>query len=321
MQAPLVSIIIPTYNRAHLIGETLDSILAQTYTNWECIVVDDGSMDNTNDVLESYCKKDTRLKYYQRPKSSPKGANTCRNYGFELSKGEYINWFDSDDLMLVNFIKNKVESFNNSIDLVICTGYEVDNSLGNRIQIELNETSNLFKDYVLWKLHVLTPSILFRRSFLYNKELFSNKITRGQESELFSRLFFGIKIESYKIINSPLFLYRQHENSKTYKNKTYIKSYKESQTFIALENFKKSIIINDHDLINYFYENLISLFFRGLENRHQNNSKLILKNLIYSIYPLNKTLSIKLMVLGNFFLIFNRGSYNFEKKIKTTKLV
>jgi len=50
---PLVSIIIPTYNRAHLIGETLDSVLAQTYTNWECIVVDDGSSDNTNEVLEA----------------------------------------------------------------------------------------------------------------------------------------------------------------------------------------------------------------------------------------------------------------------------
>ena len=61
MQPPLVSIIIPTYNRAHLIGETLDSVLVQTYTHWECIVVDDGSTDGTDALLATYCKKDSRF--------------------------------------------------------------------------------------------------------------------------------------------------------------------------------------------------------------------------------------------------------------------
>ncbi|WP_372938266.1 glycosyltransferase family 2 protein, partial [Seonamhaeicola sp.] len=90
MSQPLVSIIIPTYNRAHLIGETLDSVLAQTYTHWECIVVDDGSSDHTSQVVATYCKNDARFQYHQRPLDRPKGANACRNYGFELSKGEYI---------------------------------------------------------------------------------------------------------------------------------------------------------------------------------------------------------------------------------------
>ena len=64
---PLVSVIIPTYNRAHLIGETLDSVLAQTYQNWECIIVDDGSSDDTDEVIGEYVKKDNRFKYYHRP--------------------------------------------------------------------------------------------------------------------------------------------------------------------------------------------------------------------------------------------------------------
>lgn len=95
----LVSIIIPTYNRAHLIGETLKSVLEQTYKNWECIVVDDGSKDETSEIVQCYLDKDSRFKYYLRPKNRPKGANACRNYGFELSKGEYIQWLDSDDLI------------------------------------------------------------------------------------------------------------------------------------------------------------------------------------------------------------------------------
>lgn len=95
----LVSIIIPTYNRAHLLGETLNSVMAQTYRNWECIVVDDGSTDHTNELLEFYNKKDSRIQYHHRPKSYPKGANPFRNYGFKLSHGEYVQWFDSDDII------------------------------------------------------------------------------------------------------------------------------------------------------------------------------------------------------------------------------
>src|SRR5690554_5935610 len=96
---PLVSIIIPTYNRAHLIGETLDSVLAQTYTNWECIIIDDGSSDNTEQLLSKYTEKDLRFQYLTRPSNSPKGANACRNFGLENSKGDYVNFFDSDDIM------------------------------------------------------------------------------------------------------------------------------------------------------------------------------------------------------------------------------
>ena len=105
---PLVSIIIPTFNRAHLIGETLKSVLSQTYFNWECIVVDDGSTDNTAEILANYCKKDTRFQYQLRPENIPKGANACRNYGFEWSKGDFIQWIDSDDLMLPNKLEVQV---------------------------------------------------------------------------------------------------------------------------------------------------------------------------------------------------------------------
>ena len=109
---PLVSIIIPTYNRAHLIGETLDSILAQTYQNWECIIVDDGSSDNTDEVVGEYTKKDTRFKYYHRTNEHLPGGNGARNYGFKMSEGEYVNWLDSDDLFSENKIDEQVKLIN-----------------------------------------------------------------------------------------------------------------------------------------------------------------------------------------------------------------
>ena len=107
---PFVSIIIPTYNRAHLIGETLDSILAQTYQNWECVIVDDGSSDNTDAVLANYLKKDSRFNYYKRPQQYLSGGNGARNYGLKMSVGKFVVFFDSDDLMTPNHLAVKIET-------------------------------------------------------------------------------------------------------------------------------------------------------------------------------------------------------------------
>ena len=89
----LISIIIPTYNRAHLIGETLDSVLAQTYPHWECLFIDDGSTDNSIEVIQAYTKQDKRMKLFTRPAHRMKGANACRNIGLENAVGEYIVFF------------------------------------------------------------------------------------------------------------------------------------------------------------------------------------------------------------------------------------
>lgn len=106
---PLVSIIIPTYNRKHIIGETLGSVLAQTFLNWECIVVDDESKDNTEEFVQSYCRKDNRFKFYNRPASSKNGASACRNYGLEKSRGRYIQFLDSDDVISKEKLEVQVE--------------------------------------------------------------------------------------------------------------------------------------------------------------------------------------------------------------------
>ena len=80
----LISIIIPTFNRAHLILHTLESIKNQTYNEWECIIVDDGSTDNTEDVLKKYIDTDSRFRYFKRPLNHTKGPSSCRNFGFYI---------------------------------------------------------------------------------------------------------------------------------------------------------------------------------------------------------------------------------------------
>lgn len=138
---PLISIIIPTYNRGNFLGETLDSVIAQTFQNWECIVVDDGSTDFTNELLEFYCERDPRITYHLRPKNRIKGANTCRNYGFELSKGEYIQFLDSDDLISTNKLEEQVILLENSENALATTKWGVFR----------NDERELFKDLMSYR--------------------------------------------------------------------------------------------------------------------------------------------------------------------------
>lgn len=117
----LVSLIIPAFNRSGLIGETLDSVLEQHYENWECIIVDDGSTDDTRKVLDQYIKKDTRIRYVSRPSGVPKGAAACRNIGIAMSKGEYVQFLDSDDLISPEKISAQVERMENDKGFSITT--------------------------------------------------------------------------------------------------------------------------------------------------------------------------------------------------------
>lgn len=117
----LISVIIPTFNRASLIGETLDSVLSQTYNNWECIIVDDGSTDGTKEAIEVYSTNDKRFKYFQRPTDRKKGASPCRNYGLEMAKGDYIQFLDSDDLLENNKFEEQIKVLSGISDLCLVT--------------------------------------------------------------------------------------------------------------------------------------------------------------------------------------------------------
>ena len=170
---PLVSIIIPTFNRAYMIRETLCSVQNQTYQNWECIVVDDASTDNTKEVVEEICKKDTRFSYNKNQKS--KGAPGARNTGLELSKGEFISFFDSDDKLLPKYIENKIKYFiaDAKLDLVISLSKWLDN--GNKTFYTNIPTDNhpLIRFYSLYPVADIpwfTPTLI-RKSFLINNNI------------------------------------------------------------------------------------------------------------------------------------------------------
>lgn len=107
----LVSIIVPVYNSSPYLRNMLNSILLQTYQNWELILVDDHSSDNSLEIIKGFQSKDDRIKLYVRDRL-PKGAQTCRNMGFNYSKGDFVIFFDSDDLVANFCLEQRVYFLN-----------------------------------------------------------------------------------------------------------------------------------------------------------------------------------------------------------------
>lgn len=215
MDKPLVSIIIPSFNRGNLIAQTLDSIVKQSYTNWECIIVDDHSNDNTLEVAKEYCDSDKRFQLFSRPSSMPKGANACRNFGFEKSIGEYINWFDSDDIMLENKLHLQVEElFNSNSNMVVCQTLVFENSIENILGLR-NEniySTDFFNDFITNDIKWLTQAPMIKRKFILDNNLkFDESIHQSQERDFFVRVL--SKIDDFLVIEKPLVLFRKHENS------------------------------------------------------------------------------------------------------------
>lgn len=108
MEKGKVSVIVPCYNQAQYLPETLDSVLAQTYQNWECVIINDGSPDNTESIAKEYLGKDKRFKYL---KQENMGLPAARNTGIANSHGEYILPLDADDLILPTYIEKAVNHF------------------------------------------------------------------------------------------------------------------------------------------------------------------------------------------------------------------
>ncbi|MBD0833092.1 glycosyltransferase family 2 protein [Aestuariibaculum sediminum] len=192
MSNKLVSIIIPTYNRGNIIGETLNSILEQTYANWECIIVDDGSTDNTGLVVQSYIEKDARFKYFERPVERLKGGNAARNFGFEKSQGEYVNWFDSDDVMLPEFLNKKVEVFNENKSLhAVLHKNRYSNYLMTQFRdskFEYSSPNDLYLDYALERIEIQTCGFMWRKNYLADRALFDENLERYQDNEFHIRM-------------------------------------------------------------------------------------------------------------------------------------
>ena len=155
METPLVSIITPCYNQAQYLPEALDSVLRQTYPNWECIIVNDCSSDNTEEVALSYCKKDDRFRYC--PLNQNQGLCTARNNGISMGSGKYILPLDADDIIGDSYLEEAVKVFERRKEVKVVYGEgvyfgELSGPIENKpYQFERLLVENMFYNSVFYR--------------------------------------------------------------------------------------------------------------------------------------------------------------------------
>jgi glycosyltransferase involved in cell wall biosynthesis len=200
-QDPKVSVVIPTYNRAHLIPRAIQSVLNQTYQDLEIVVVDDGSTDNTEELIKNF--KDERIRYILNSKN--KGASAARNTGIKASNGNYIAFQDSDDEWFPDKLEQQMEVFRDAppeIGVVYSGLYriEADKKIylpSNRFtQKEGNIHNELLKGNF-----VGTPTVLIKKECFENTKYFDESLLAYEEWELWIEIS---KHYLFKYINKPL---------------------------------------------------------------------------------------------------------------------
>lgn len=267
-----VSVIIPTYNRGDLIHETLDSILSQSLSSWECIVVDDGSTDETPGILQRYITKDARFRYVRRPESRRKGGNTCRNIGLELARGEFIQFLDSDDLLAANKLEEQVVALSkaDSEAVAICKWGRF-KTLRDQLKVKPNEPTyinakgplallNAFGKHSIW----LPPHVyLARKSLVEKAGGWNEDLLMNQDGEFFARVL----LASSQIVFVPAteVYYRNHTggNTSSWAKEEKIRSVIKSWELVD-HAIKEKLGISNHSYVkgarNLIYDNIKDRF-------------------------------------------------------------
>ena len=216
---PKVSIILPTYNGAKYIKRAIDSILSQSFSDWELLIIDDGSVDNTNDIIQKYMVNDSRIFLYKNEKNL--GVQKSANKGLSVAKGEYIARIDDDDIWIdKDKLRKQVQFLDRNLDYVIVGT--------NAISIDENDKI-LLKSVFPETDKEIRNSIIFANSFIHSSVVFrkQNVLSFGGYSEdeedkniedyaLFLKI--GVNNKMY-ILNNFFTAYKIRKNSISYLNK------------------------------------------------------------------------------------------------------
>ncbi len=205
---PKVSIIIPTYNRAKLVTYAIESVLNQTYKNYEIIVVDDGSTDNTRELISKYGDK---VKYFYKTNS---GQGSARNFGIEKSVGEYIAFLDSDDLWLPERLKMGVVILeaNKDVGLVYSNSYRLVD--GKRMQRTYFDDYRPYNGFVFKQLFyqdfIPTTSVILRKQCFTKVGLFDGGLSPCEDYDMWLRISSCFQLE---YIDKALVFHRRHSGN------------------------------------------------------------------------------------------------------------
>jgi len=210
MQIPLVSVIVTCYNQAHCIESTLRSVIAQTYQNWECIIIDDGSTDSSGKVIESLIQSDNRFNYVKQVNA---GVSSARNAGFALVKGEYINFLDGDDTIASTKIEKQIQQLivRGDCYISICDHDHFDVSGQKKVYHRFEVLDTLPFNQILYGWHngVSFPlhAALYKKQLWDTDELPFDKFYKGRAEDWIFNLRVAQKQKPYMFLNEVLCTY------------------------------------------------------------------------------------------------------------------
>lgn len=216
----IVSVIIPTYNRSSLLMDSLRSVEKQSLRNLECIIIDDGSTDDTEVIVNSFIEKDSRFKYFKRSEEYAKGACGSRNMGFEKSIGKYIQYLDDDDLLSPDKLELQVNSLEDQKSKNVFTTCDWDVYWENKDfeakNIFTNQKKIFAKEYLdkLAENETFIPyhTFLIPRNVVKNAGLWNVDLTINDDAEFMLRIL----LNSEGLINTKdcYVLYRTHNENR-----------------------------------------------------------------------------------------------------------
>lgn len=283
MKQPKVSVIITTYNRDEYILETVNSILSQDYEDFELIIVDDGSTDDTRDKIKLI--EDSRMKYFYKRNG---GQNSARNFGLHVALGEYVSFIDSDDLWHQEKLSSHVAILDERKDIsVVYSGTALINEYSSTIgKKQILNYSGMVLDKMLMKNFLYNGSnAVFRKSCIEKTGYFDESIKRMTDWEFYLRLALYFK---FHCVNKYLLLYRVH----SFNMSQDYKSYKKNSFKILAKIFKNKDMPREYKLLRmqaisrrYKY-----LAFRYLQNMYTVEArkyfhKAILSDLMVALNP------------------------------------
>lgn len=285
MTEPLVSIIIPNFNGEQYLPFALDSVLDQTYAKWECIVVDDGSMDGSLTMLKKYAKNDGRFKWTSRSIDRVKGPSTCRNIGIELAKGYYLLFLDADDCLAEFCLEQRVKAFEQKPDAdfwVFSMRYfsEARPKFGkmvNRDQPGFDKAAYL-KGFLSYDLPWHLTCLLWKATFLKQLQGFDEAFLRMEDPDLHTRALMVDGLRFYRAFNLPAdCIYRTKDASYVISSQT------EEQIILSMFQYLKKFypLVDDADSLRKCLEIFSNLLVRRGFYYHMGQTELLNEILLF----------------------------------------
>jgi len=277
-QNHVVSVIIPTYNRAHFLAEAINSVLEQTYKNYEIIVIDDGSTDGTSEIVKQFGNK---IRYFYQENRGPSAA---RNTGIKNAIGDLVAFIDSDDVWLPEKLSLQVKLFdmNHRVGMVSSAFFSCDSNLNVNRVIKDDRLTN--KKYILKKLFIRnifpTPTVLVKRECFEKVGLFNESYGFAEDWEMWVRI--GLEYD-LAYVKTPLCRCRRHNSSITYQ--------KQEENFndwmkVIKENFKRGIGRDGKICHNILLRKAMSWYYMNVSYHYscefdiRNEMKYLIKSLV-----------------------------------------